>query len=110
MVADGNAPQPRSSSLRTIVFFSYAIVAVVLVFTTDRSLENKTGLPLVNQVGSWIILVSGTLLVISQTESDASTLITNLFLGVGGPYILMSISYAQRKGVSSCLETDKSPY
>jgi hypothetical protein len=92
----GTSSTPLSSGAiptRGIIFLVYAIAAVVLVFLTDRSLQQNLGLPFLNQALSWAILGTGCALVVSQTETEASTLISNLFLGVGGPYILMSVSY-----------------
>ncbi|OMJ24019.1 GPI ethanolamine phosphate transferase 1 [Smittium culicis] len=81
----------------------FALLSTLLVYITSISLKNRTGLPLINQFLSWVlILVSSIIPYIhlipflsnfySKDQHYLHRLIT-IFLSFGTPMILLSISY-----------------
>jgi hypothetical protein len=62
-----------------------------MTYTTDVSLQNNYGLPIVNQYGSWAVLVVSIAMAL-YSESNLFDLLFTLFLGLGTPYIMFSVS------------------
>ncbi|RUS15550.1 LOW QUALITY PROTEIN: phosphatidylinositolglycan class N [Endogone sp. FLAS-F59071] len=86
------------ANARSVITFQLVMVAtsVVLVYDTTRSLREKTGLPVVNQIVSWIVLVvSSSIPFIYGLRSNHHFLqrLTVIFLAFAPTMILLSLSY-----------------
>lgn len=72
--------------------FLLVIVALYIVNSTASSLQLKRGLPLINQFGSWTILLSSFLLPLSYSSNLAIRL-SSIVIAFSSVYLLMSTAY-----------------
>jgi phosphatidylinositol glycan class N len=90
--SDPSIISPVPKSAKHILQIACALAATVMTYTTDVSLQNNYGLPIVNQYGSWAVLVVSIAMAL-YSESNLFDLLFTLFLGLGTPYIMFSVSY-----------------
>ncbi len=62
-----------------------------MTYTTDVSLQQNCGLPLINQYGSWAVLIVSIAMAL-YSESNLFDLLFTLFLCLGTPYVMFSVS------------------
>lgn len=67
-------------------------LAIYIVNSTAASLQQKLGLPLVNQLGSWTILISSFLLPLINS-SNLTVRLSSIAIAFSSLYILMSTAY-----------------
>ncbi|KAN0031977.1 hypothetical protein ACTFIV_005850 [Dictyostelium citrinum] len=94
--SQSNQQKPQKSKKNQIIN-SLLIISILLssfiVYTTDSSLEKKIGLPYINQLLSWILLVSGILILAIYRGKGFYDHWTFLCLSLSIPFLLLSISY-----------------
>ncbi|KAK5582661.1 hypothetical protein RB653_004246 [Dictyostelium firmibasis] len=92
-----NNQQKSQKSKKNQIVNSILIVSILLssfiVYTTDSSLEKKIGLPYINQILSWFLLVSSILVLAIYRGKGFYDHWTFLCLGLSIPFLLLSISY-----------------
>ncbi|KAF8165903.1 Phosphatidylinositolglycan class N-domain-containing protein [Crassisporium funariophilum] len=85
-----------SQSFRIILATQMALIVVTMAITASsvRNLQAKQGLPALNQLGGWVVLVVASLIPLVY-KSDAQTTPAKLlmyFLGFGPCFVILSIS------------------
>ncbi|XP_064466864.1 GPI ethanolamine phosphate transferase 1-like isoform X2 [Ornithodoros turicata] len=86
------AKEPQRVVIITVVQIILIWVAITIVRSTADSIEQKAGLPMVNQVLSWVLLVlSPTLCFFSSTS--LFNRLQNIMLSLLVPFLLTCISY-----------------
>lgn len=78
--------------IRLIIQSYFTIIASIVLYTTESSLSNGSGLPIFNQFISWILFIVSFVFLFTSGEDYQST-IASTFLSLSTPYILLSISY-----------------
>jgi hypothetical protein len=67
------------------------LTATVLTCVTETSLQRNEGLPALTQTGSWLVL-GATLVTVLYAEATLFDLLFTLFLCLGAPYVMLSVS------------------
>ncbi|KAI7850090.1 Phosphatidylinositolglycan class N-domain-containing protein [Circinella umbellata] len=88
-----------------IVQLIVMLVSIVLVYSTSKSLQQRNGLPFINQISSWAIVVFSTLLPFvyrgKPTDDYLARLLTICF-AFGPLMVLLSLSYEMLFYVCFC--------
>uniref|UniRef100_L7M6U1 GPI ethanolamine phosphate transferase 1 n=1 Tax=Rhipicephalus pulchellus TaxID=72859 RepID=L7M6U1_RHIPC len=84
--------EPQRSVILTAVQVVLIWVAIAIVRSTADSIERKEGLPLFNQILSWLLLILSPVLCLFSTTSLLNRL-QNLTLSLLVPFLLMCIFY-----------------
>ncbi|EDV29759.1 uncharacterized protein TRIADDRAFT_18467 [Trichoplax adhaerens] len=81
-----------TSTIYKLLLLVVASLAVIVVNNTARSINNKHGLPLFNQIYSWLVLCTSWILPLFSSNYLLDRLLS-IFLSLMSTYILFSTSY-----------------
>ncbi|KAF2078592.1 hypothetical protein CYY_000092 [Polysphondylium violaceum] len=93
-----NSSSSNSGTKKKSQTFIIALIVVLLlstwiVYSTDKSLEKKIGLPFVNQIASWFILLSSMVVLGVYRGKGYYDHWTFLCIALSIPFLLLSISF-----------------
>lgn len=94
--------EPQRAIVITVLQIILVWVAITIVKSTADSIEHKEGLPLFNQILSWLLLVLSPVLCLFSTTSLFNRLL-NLTLSLLVPFLLMCIFYESLFFLTLCL-------
>jgi phosphatidylinositol glycan class N len=79
-------------SIRQWLQILLVFISTLIVYTTEKSLKSSNGLPVLNQMASWAILITSFVLLVVSGDSYIDILI-NTFLSIVSPMVLLSINF-----------------
>eukprot|EP01133_Synstelium_polycarpum_P013222 gene13222-15533_t len=90
-----NQLTPKTTSGKTLQYIQMAaiITSTWLIYTTDRSLEQKIGLPVFNQYSSWFLLISSVAVLFILKGKHHFDHWVQLCLSLAVPFVLLSVSF-----------------
>lgn len=95
--------QKKKFTNSNLIQLLFSFITIISVYTTTISLQQKNGLPFLNQMLNWFILIFYIFSFFIKKKISQIEILSNLFVSLSSLYLLFCVSYESLFFLSFCL-------